>query len=148
MLCVSWPLPGGTLLIPRVLSNAIHAPHLADSAILFALTRTPPDGLEIRPGKDLPVSLWLVLGLFLLLGGTVLVSKGLAVRRILRDEAQRRVPAAAVQFVLWCGMVAAAAILALAGEVGIGCLIVLLAQFVPRGETREEESSMAETPGE
>ena len=40
-LVASWPLPDGTLLVPRVLSNVSDAPYLGEAATLFALTRTP-----------------------------------------------------------------------------------------------------------
>ena len=38
-LAASWPLPNGTLLAPRILSRAVSAPYLGESATLFALTR-------------------------------------------------------------------------------------------------------------
>ncbi|WNO09422.1 hypothetical protein [Teredinibacter sp. KSP-S5-2] len=39
-LVFSWPLPNGTLLVPRLLSNLIDAPYLGESALLFIMTRT------------------------------------------------------------------------------------------------------------
>ncbi len=40
-LLLTWPLPGGTLLLPRLLSNLADAPYTGEAALLFILTRTP-----------------------------------------------------------------------------------------------------------
>jgi hypothetical protein len=44
MLATSYPLPGGSLLVPRLLSDAIDAPYLGESGVLFCLTRPVPAG--------------------------------------------------------------------------------------------------------
>ncbi|MGI9241713.1 MAG: hypothetical protein ACR2RV_13005, partial [Verrucomicrobiales bacterium] len=41
MLAFSWPLANGTLLLPRLVSDRQHAPHLGEMAILFQLGREP-----------------------------------------------------------------------------------------------------------
>ncbi|HUN23097.1 MAG TPA: hypothetical protein PK299_08215 [Anaerolineales bacterium] len=40
-LVASWPLPNGTLLIPRLLSDFSDAPYVGEAALLFNLTRKP-----------------------------------------------------------------------------------------------------------
>ena len=54
MLAASWPLPDGTLTIPRLLSNAADAPLLGEAAIAFILSRTPAQGVVVRTGGKLP----------------------------------------------------------------------------------------------
>jgi hypothetical protein len=54
MLVASWPLPNGTRLFPRLLSNAADAPYLGEAAILFNLTRLPAEGVPIKIGGSLP----------------------------------------------------------------------------------------------
>jgi len=66
-LLAAWPLPNGTLLGPRILSNAIDAPYTGEAALLFALTRTPPDGAAAAT-RATPPGVWIVLALLLLIG--------------------------------------------------------------------------------
>jgi len=54
MLVASLPLIDGTLLMPRILSNATDAPYLGEAAVLFALTRMPVEGMEIVKGGSIP----------------------------------------------------------------------------------------------
>jgi hypothetical protein len=57
MLAFSWPLPDGTLLLPRILSNATDAPYVGEASILFNLTRQPLPGVPVVMGGSLP---WVV----------------------------------------------------------------------------------------
>ena len=50
MLVSSWPLPNGTLLMPRLLSDAIDAPYVGEAGILYCLTRPVPEG--VLPAKS------------------------------------------------------------------------------------------------
>lgn len=54
MIVFGWPLPNGTLLTPRILSNVAHAPHLGEACILYNLTRRAAPGMEIQTGGSLP----------------------------------------------------------------------------------------------
>jgi len=49
MLVSSWPLPTGTLMIPRLLSSATDAPYLGEAGILYCLTRQPLIGITVMP---------------------------------------------------------------------------------------------------
>ena len=40
-IALSWPLPGGRLLIPRLVSNAADAPYLGEAALLFQFSAQP-----------------------------------------------------------------------------------------------------------
>jgi len=54
MLVTSWPLPNGTRLFPRLLSNAADAPYLGEAGILFNLTRLPGESVSIKTGGAIP----------------------------------------------------------------------------------------------
>ncbi|MBP7275504.1 MAG: hypothetical protein KBA51_04795 [Kiritimatiellae bacterium] len=64
----SWPLPGGTLLMPRVLSNAAHAPMLGEACLLFSLSRVTAPGFEMKPGGRIPPLVWAGTALYFVLG--------------------------------------------------------------------------------
>ncbi|MCP4419836.1 MAG: hypothetical protein GY805_24755 [Chloroflexi bacterium] len=65
----SWPLPNGTLLMPRLLSNLSEAPYLGESALLFNITRQPniKNGL-VAENKNLPVFVYIGLVSYAILG--------------------------------------------------------------------------------
>jgi hypothetical protein len=78
MLATSCPLWGGSLLTPRLLSDAIDAPYLGESGILFCLTRPVPEGSAptgavITPLVMVAVAGYFGLSVFLLLPAAVLV---------------------------------------------------------------------------
>ncbi|HEY4414059.1 MAG TPA: hypothetical protein VGO57_00005, partial [Verrucomicrobiae bacterium] len=54
MLVASWPLPNGTRLISRLLSDAVDAPYLGEASMLFNLTRQPAEGVALKTGGSLP----------------------------------------------------------------------------------------------
>jgi hypothetical protein len=70
LFAVSWPMPGGTLLLPRLLSNATDAPYLGEEAVLYILSRQPsPSASESAPKEaELPALVYLTIGGQLLLG--------------------------------------------------------------------------------
>jgi len=86
MLATSYPLWGGSMLTPRLLSDAIDAPYLGESGILFCLTRPVPEGSAPAQAVMTPF-VWCVLvgyfalSLFLLLSAVVLMRERRTVRR-------------------------------------------------------------------
>jgi hypothetical protein len=70
MIAGSWPLPDGTLLLPRLLSQGIHAPHLGEAAIVFNLVQRPVYD-EIAPATGgLPPLVYAVCAMYI---GTALI---------------------------------------------------------------------------
>jgi hypothetical protein len=67
MITGSIPLPDGSLLLPRLVSDHEHAPHFAETAILHQLSLT---GGTVAPDKlaPLPGAVWLILGFEVLFG--------------------------------------------------------------------------------
>src|SRR6185295_6209368 len=68
MFVTCWPLSDGTLLVPRLLSNATDAPYLGEAAILYILTRLPEENAVIKPGGSIPRFTLIVLALQLGVG--------------------------------------------------------------------------------
>lgn len=132
MLLASWPLPHGTLAVPRALSNATDAPYLGEAAILFNLTRMPAAGVAVTTGGSLPP---IVCTVFLLAAGAAFGTMGLAalrVRRFLRKQSDLRMPRPWLQRGLWGVLAASAAASLLFGQLAWGVLLLLGAQFLPR----------------
>jgi len=60
-LAVSWPLPNGTLLFPRLLSNLSDAPYVGETALLFSLSRRSVVSETQTDTGHLPFSVILIL---------------------------------------------------------------------------------------
>lgn len=60
-LAVSWPLPNGTLLLPRMLSNLSDAPYVGEIALLFSLSRRDVVRNPQTNEHSLPFSVVLIL---------------------------------------------------------------------------------------
>jgi hypothetical protein len=60
-LVASWPLPDGTLLLPRLVSNLADAPYVGGAALLFAFTREPMNSQADEVEVSLPVFVYLAL---------------------------------------------------------------------------------------
>jgi len=131
MLAASWPLPDGTLLLPRILSNTVDAPHLGESCILFNLTRQPAEGMPIVTGGRVPLLVYLILGAYL--AGTVLLV--LAALQRLRPLLRGREPGVRfpwLQGSLWAAMMATAFLLLMTGQYAAGLIVLVACQVLPR----------------
>jgi hypothetical protein len=131
MVACAWPLPGGTLLVPRLLSDAVDAPYLGEAAILFNLTRTRAAGVQAagRPGAA-PLVAWLLPLVCAAVGVAVVAREALSARRQVR--AGPRSPARErAAFLLWIALLAAAAALLALGHPVLAVVAVLLAGPVP-----------------
>ena len=130
MLATSWALPGGTLVGPRVLSDATDAPLLGEACILFNLTRRAAPGVEIRTGGGIPpyVFGWIA---FYALGGVLVVGTSLRdVLRVRRGEVLRA-PFGPVQVALTLSATIAS-VVSIAGDMPfIGLLLMLAGLALP-----------------
>jgi len=130
MLATSWALPGGTLVGPRVLSDATDAPLLGEACILFNLTRRAAPGVEIRTGGGIPpyVFGWIA---FYALGGVLIVGASLRdVLRIRRGEVLR-VPFGPVQAVLAISAATGSLVCIAGGMPVVGLLLMLAGLALP-----------------
>ncbi|HEV7404635.1 MAG TPA: hypothetical protein VGO11_16965 [Chthoniobacteraceae bacterium] len=79
-IALSWPLPGGRLLIPRLVSNAADAPYLGEAALLFQFSAQPLFAPARHHAGALPAIVFVCLGLYLG-GGLLLLRRAYAVLR-------------------------------------------------------------------
>lgn len=141
MYAVSCPLPDGTLLIPRLLSNAADAPFLGEAAILFNLSRLPASGLSVQTGGGIPRFTFLVLALQAATGLILVAQSLLAIRRWRKPT--EPVPAAfgRWQFSVWVCLCVTGLALLLLGHWSFGSVALLGAQLLPRLRPQKPASS-------
>lgn len=88
MIAASWPLPGGRLLVPRLLSDLSDAPLLGEIAIVYNLSAPTAPGFDevgaISRRRDVPAAVWATLIVQLTLGMGGLWRAGLRMRREFR----------------------------------------------------------------
>lgn len=74
-IALSWPLPNGRLLAPRLMSDLSDAPLLGEAAMLYNLSQPAAAGIEPFPTHtrwgDVPGIVWLILALQWILGALV-----------------------------------------------------------------------------
>ena len=134
LIAVSWPLPNGTLVIPRMLSNMSDAPYLGEAGMLLTLTRMPVAGVEIKIGGKIPVFVYCALAVYLLVGAVGILATLFTLRRWRKRSSSEPLVCGTVQLSLWCILVAGGVILFVAEVLYAGVLLILLAQFLPKGE--------------
>jgi hypothetical protein len=59
-LAVSWPLPGGGLFLPRLVSDKVHAPLLGECALLYTLTQPALRPLHSSSVAIVPGMVWII----------------------------------------------------------------------------------------
>jgi len=135
----SWPLPNGTLLGPRLLSNLSDSPYLGEAALLFALTREPVELPEVaeqgkptgRKADKLPWSVYVGILFFICLGTYEVLAAIYKTRRWHKRSAKLYVPVPRVQVSVWLVLMIAAVLAWITLNVCIGLIILLMAQLIP-----------------
>ncbi|HWQ45878.1 MAG TPA: hypothetical protein VN376_03365 [Longilinea sp.] len=127
-LVLAWPLPDGTLLMPRLLSNLTDAPFTGEAALLFTLTRgSAADNTQGRPSLPFSVYLGLCIYAGIAVGGVIL-----SIKRVGQWEKGRHNSVAAWQFITWLLLMAfGLGGLLLSCDI-LGGILFLAAQFFPR----------------
>jgi len=138
MVAASWPLPGGTLLLPRMLSNATDAPLVGEAAILFVLTRRPTVQASVEAAAGTPGVVYaLAAGYFA--AAAVLVFWAAVRVRGLRRLRTGPPPAMGVQFVLWLVLGLGGAWTAASGSTLAGLVMLLVALLLPVDRRRVQK---------
>jgi hypothetical protein len=140
LIVLSWPLPDGTLFVPRMLSNAADAPYLGEASILFTLTRMPAGGVEIKAGGKAPGIVYVAMGLYFAVGVLATLAALARFRRWRRRTPQRSIPLAKAQLGIWMILVATGITVAVGRSLSVGLLLVLLVQFLPCGKKRTKST--------
>ena len=135
MLAASWPLPDGTLLLPRILSNSIDAPHLGEACILYNLTRQPAEGMPITTGGRIPLLVYAILAAYLLGAMVLMLAAWQRAWPVLRSS-QPRIPFVWVQAPVWAALFAGGVVLFVLGHHAAGLMVLVLSQLFPRIRTQ------------
>ena len=148
-LVASWPLPNGTLLVPRVLSNVSDAPYLGEAATLFALTRRPV--MQTQGGGAmlrLPMIVYLGVFVLLALGIYEVVASILKLLRWHRGGPKQYVPLPHVQVLLWWILLGCVAAVAVAFSRWIALIFLLAALGLPWQRRRPADGAAKTAPSE
>jgi hypothetical protein len=132
MLAASWPLPNGTLLVPRVLSDPADAPYLGEAAILDDLTRMPVASAKVVEGGGIPLA---SCALLLLVSAAGLLLVVLALRRVRRWRRRQRelhTTRPRLQAAVWGALLAGAVACLLVSCVVPSVLLLLVMHALPR----------------
>jgi len=141
-LVASWPLPDGTLLAPRVLSNVSDAPYLGEAATLFALTCRPVAQAQSGVKLRLPTIVYLGVLTLLALGVYEIAASVLKLRRWRRGDTRRYVPRPLPQTLAWWILLACAAVTGIAFGGWTAMVFLLAALILPRQRKRPADEGV------
>ncbi len=136
MLVTSWPLPNGTRLFPRLLSNAADAPLLGEAGILFNLTRMPGEGVSIKTGGSIPKFVFVFLALQFGIGLILLIHTIRSPRRWQQQGIVEIVPQPNVQFGIWGSLLVGCVICLFWDKPLLAMLLLMCSQLFPQHKQR------------
>ncbi|MHC4642790.1 MAG: hypothetical protein ACYS32_14195 [Planctomycetota bacterium] len=136
LIALSWPLPNGTISIPRLLSNMSDAPYLGEASVLFSLTRTPAEGVQITKAGKLPYCVYLAMIFYLGVGSLFVLATVLGIRRWKKRISKEPIFLGKIQLVLWGILVVSGFAFGMFGNLPLGIPLLLLAQLLPRFEKK------------
>jgi hypothetical protein len=129
-LSASWPLPDGTRLGPRMLSNLSDAPYIGEASLLFALTRQQITDSGVPTNGIVPASAYFGVAFYLILG--IFFSRRALHRLDLwQKDSDVAIPHPKLQLVLWGTFLIAGLVSFLLFDRVIGLACLLLAQTFP-----------------
>ena len=131
-LVATWPLPDGTLLGPRLLSDPHEAPYLGEVTTLFAFTHRAQTPFPVTPPRGLPASVILGVTLYVLAGLTLLLSARHQWRYWCKRSQSCKVPLVNFQILLWGLLMITALFTGLLIRPMWGMVFLLSAQMFPR----------------
>jgi len=132
-IALSWPLPDGTLLLPRILSRGLGSPYVGEAAILYNLTRQLAEGMPKVRGGTLPAVVFGVLGLLLVRVMMDVWSTWRQWHQIETWIGQRTFWWPRVQWGLWLLLTLSGLWIFFSGDLIVGLLVVCSSQLLPLG---------------
>jgi hypothetical protein len=130
-LVASWPLPDGTLLVPRILSNIADAPYLGEAATLFALTRRSLEPLQGTSGIRLPAVAYVGILILLAIGTYEIIASLRKLSRRRYSDLHWHTPSPKIQLVIWAILLAGAVLAWVALGPVVALVFVLAALILP-----------------
>ncbi len=135
-LAISWPLPHGTLFVPRLLSDLSDAPYLGEAALLFNLTRLPVEGVDIVQGDSMPLIVYIMLFFYLAFALRLICRSRAKINRWKNKISKKPIFLGKTQVVLWAIFVIAGFIVGFMGKLPVSIVLILSAQLLPRFEKK------------
>ena len=132
VLAACWPLPDGSLLGAKILSDQIHAPYLGEACLLFILTRETAPGMEIKTGGHKPALVYIGFLFYFGVGALFLARAAYTFWQWHRDRARCLVPFQNLQLVLWAVLLGGGLALLFYGHFLWGLIAVLVLQVLPQ----------------
>lgn len=127
----SWPMPNGTLLIPRMLSFMSDAPYVGEAAILFALSRTSNNYTVISKERSkLPLSVYTFI-IFLFLTGIFEITYSAYKLKQWKNYNNFFIPLPNIQCDVWLILIISSLIIWTISNPLIGLIFLLAAQLIP-----------------
>jgi hypothetical protein len=131
-LLAAWPLPDGTWLVPRFISDLTDAPYTGDLALLLILTRRPVTDMPDTGKPYIPLFVLIFLSAVTLVSTVWLIREVLHTVRSLKAIYTCLIPLPRIQLLLWCILTVSGILVSLYIHVFIGILVLLFAQILPR----------------
>jgi hypothetical protein len=132
-LVVSWPLPDGTLLGPRLLSNYSDAPYVGEAALLFSLTRRSIVNGQATTGR-LPFSVYILMSVYVIVALAWIRTAAVRVSKWKKTLSQNDVPAPGWQLGIWLALVVSAVMAWILSWGVASAVLLLVSQFLPRAK--------------
>ena len=128
---LSWPLPDGTLLLPRMLSNMSDAPYLGESSMIFALSRKAIEKNIVQSNRKTPWIVYAEVILFICMGLYIVTDTLLKTKRGYRLSDKFIILNPKIQLSIWAFLMIVSFIIILTVNVPVGMIFILLAQLIP-----------------
>ncbi len=130
-LVAGWPLPDGTLSVPRILSNISDAPYLGEAATLFALTRRSLEPLQEGSRTHLPAAVYVGIAILLATGVYEIIASLRRLSRRRRNDPHRYIRYPQIQLTIWAILLAGAVLAWFALSVAVALVFLLAALILP-----------------
>jgi len=130
VLAACWPMPDGTLLGTKVLSDPVHAPYLGEANLLWLFTRTPADGIQAVKGGHVAFFAIMMPLLYLAIG-VVIAYAGIKKFRMAFATDPLQISLPRTQASAWACLLIAGFITLIAGAALHAMILVVLAQVFP-----------------
>ncbi len=136
VLAACWPMPDGTLLGTKVLSDPVHAPYLGEVNLLWLMTRSPAEGVTPVTGGRFQFFAAMMPLLYAAIGLAIVYASIKKLRLIFADFDGVRFPE--LQFTVWAVLIVAGFIAVSVGSLLPSMMMVVLAQAFPLVKGRNE----------
>ncbi|MFW6151731.1 MAG: hypothetical protein ACOC6C_02030, partial [Verrucomicrobiota bacterium] len=146
VIAATWPLPDGSLLGPRILSDSEHAPYLGEACVLYFLSERPHPSTDIVTGGSKPACVYLGLMFYFGTALTLVVFAYFRAKKWKKRRATTGIEHRKLQFAFWIFLLAAALAAGISGHTGWALMAILVAQFLPQTIARGKLNE-AHNPG-